>query len=80
MAMQAQVYCVDLAQINRINNERLYAGKKPVGFLNPTLYANSHVLNDITNGTNLGCGVNGFPAVPGWVSAFSSPADLFLSH
>lgn len=46
----------------------MFAGKGPVGFLNPTLYANPQVLNDITNGTNIGCGVDGFPAVEGWVS------------
>ena len=55
-------------KINRINNERMNRGKSPVGFLNPTLYAHPEVLNDITNGTNIGCGVNGFPAVTGWVS------------
>ena len=41
--------------INRINEERLAAGKGTVGFLNPTLYANPWVLNDVTNGTNPGC-------------------------
>jgi len=36
--------------INRINEERLNAGKGPIGFLNPSLYANPSMLNDITNG------------------------------
>lgn len=54
------------AIINRINEERLAIGKKPVGFLNPTLYTHTHVLNDITNGTNPGCGTVGFSAVKGW--------------
>jgi tripeptidyl-peptidase-1 len=36
--------------INRINDERLWAGKSPLGFLNPSLYANPSMLNDITNG------------------------------
>lgn len=39
------------AVINRINEERINAGKGPIGFLNPSLYANPSMLNDITNGT-----------------------------
>lgn len=53
------------AVINRINEERLNVGKKPIGFLNPSLYANPSMLNDITNGTNPGCSTDGFSAVPG---------------
>ncbi|KAE8444410.1 hypothetical protein EG329_000610 [Mollisiaceae sp. DMI_Dod_QoI] len=52
--------------VNRINEQRLNAGKKPVGFINPALYANPRMLNDITNGTNPGCGTQGFSAVNGW--------------
>lgn len=48
-----------------INEERFAAGKGPVGFVNPTLYAHPEVLNDITNGTSLGCGTQGFHAVKG---------------
>lgn len=51
-----------------INGERLKAGKSSVGFINPTLYANPQVLNDIVLGANPGCGTNGFKAVTGWVS------------
>ncbi|KAL9113211.1 MAG: hypothetical protein Q9227_002546 [Pyrenula ochraceoflavens] len=51
--------------INLINEERLAAGKTPVGFINPTLYEHPEVLNDIVNGSNPGCGTNGFSAVPG---------------
>lgn len=36
--------------ITRINEERLNVGKKPIGFLNPSLYANPSMLNDVTNG------------------------------
>ncbi|KAL1979563.1 hypothetical protein VTN96DRAFT_5563 [Rasamsonia emersonii] len=49
-----------------INEERFAIGKGPVGFVNPVLYAHPEVLNDITNGTNVGCGTEGFRAVPGW--------------
>ncbi|EPE08375.1 subtilisin-like protein [Ophiostoma piceae UAMH 11346] len=52
--------------INLINEKRIQAGKTPVGFINPALYANPQVLNDITNGTNPGCGTTGFEAVAGW--------------
>lgn len=52
--------------ITLINNELLAAGKQPVGFINPVLYANPEVLNDVVNGTNPGCGTSGFDATPGW--------------
>lgn len=54
------------ALVTRINEERIKAGKGPMGFINPTLYQHPEVLNDITNGTNPGCGTNGFSAVSGW--------------
>ena len=54
------------AIVNRINEERLTIGKGPVGFISPVLYANPGVLNDIKNGSNPGCGTNGFDAVEGW--------------
>lgn len=49
-----------------INNARLDAGKGPVGFINPVIYANPHAFNDITTGDNPGCGTNGFNATKGW--------------
>ncbi|GAM86978.1 hypothetical protein ANO11243_049990 [Dothideomycetidae sp. 11243] len=52
--------------INRVVEERLRVGKGPVGFVNPVLYSHPYVLNDIKNGSNPGCGTNGFSAVPGW--------------
>lgn len=51
--------------ISRLNSERLEAGKKTIGFLNPLLYAHPEVLNDITSGHNYGCGTQGFPAAKG---------------
>ena len=48
--------------INRINEERLAAGKTSVGFLNPTLYANPSALNDVTKGSNRGCRLIVFPS------------------
>ena len=52
--------------INRINEERLAAGKSTVGFVNPTLYANPGVMHAITIGNNPGCNTNGFSAYTGW--------------
>jgi tripeptidyl-peptidase-1 len=52
--------------VTRINNARMDVGKKPGGFINPVLYAHPYVLNDITNGTNPGCGTSGFEASAGW--------------
>lgn len=49
----------------QLNEERAVYGKGPIGFVNPVLYAHPEVLNDIVNGTNLGCGSEGFKAVPG---------------
>ena len=54
------------AVITLINEQRANKGKKSVGFINPTLYANPGMLNDITGGSNDGCGTSGFLAVPGW--------------
>ncbi|KAL9011477.1 MAG: hypothetical protein Q9173_003676 [Seirophora scorigena] len=54
------------AILTLINEARFAAGKGSVGFVNPTLYANPGALNDITQGTNPGCGTSGFEAVSGW--------------
>ncbi|KAI9731285.1 MAG: Tripeptidyl-peptidase sed1 [Claussenomyces sp. TS43310] len=71
--------------LNRINEERLAANKSTVGFVNPTLYANPHVLHDITVGNNSGCGTSGFFASEGWdpvtgLGTLNYPAmlDLFM--
>jgi len=53
-----------------LNDLRIANNKPPLGFLNPLLYklgANSSpALNDITQGSNPGCGTNGFEATRGW--------------
>lgn len=49
-----------------INSMRLAVGKSTLGFVNPTLYANPGMLNDIVSGGNQGCGTPGFESVPGW--------------
>lgn len=71
--------------ITLINQQRTLAGKGPVGFVNPVLYANPWALNDITNGSNPDCGSAGFHAVEGWdpVTGLGTPnyerlLELFL--
>ncbi|KAJ6105126.1 hypothetical protein N7523_010200 [Penicillium sp. IBT 18751x] len=61
--------------LNRINEERLAAGKTTVGFVNPVLYAHPEAFFDITKGDNPGCGTNGFSAAVGWdpVTGLGSP-------
>ncbi|ORY67675.1 Pro-kumamolisin [Pseudomassariella vexata] len=54
------------SMINMINEKRIEAGKGPVGFINPVLYENPQIMNDITTGNNPGCGTDGFAAVEGW--------------
>ncbi|KZP19252.1 subtilisin-like protein [Athelia psychrophila] len=51
-----------------VNDARLAAGKKPIGFLNPIIYSESFQagFNDIVKGNNHGCGTLGFSAVEGW--------------
>jgi len=72
--------------LNLVNEQRLAAKKGPVGFVNPTLYANPQVMNDITNGGNQGCGTKGFESVEGWdpVTGLGTPnfpamLELFMS-
>ncbi|KAG9246746.1 peptidase S8/S53 domain-containing protein [Calycina marina] len=52
--------------ITLINQQRIAAGKGVVGFINPTLYANTAAFTDIISGGNQGCGTAGFTAVAGW--------------
>lgn len=48
--------------ISLLNDVRLSQGKSPLGFLNPFLYSNPSIFNDIIEGNNPGCGTNGFYA------------------
>ncbi|KAI9712697.1 MAG: hypothetical protein M1820_001318 [Bogoriella megaspora] len=71
--------------INRIIEERIKIGKGPLGFLNPAMYKNPGMFNDIKNGSNPGCNTQGFSAVEGWdpVTGLGTPnypkmLDYFL--
>jgi tripeptidyl-peptidase-1 len=75
------------AMITNINDARLAVGKPPVGFINPAIYSSRfrEAYNDITNGSNSGCGTDGFNATKGWdpVTGLGTPRfpvllDLFL--
>ncbi|KAK0216855.1 family S53 protease-like protein [Armillaria fumosa] len=56
-----------------INDRLIAAHKRPLGFLNPFLYANPKAFFEITSGSNPGCGTNGFPARRGckWTNFFA---------
>ncbi|GJF00417.1 subtilisin-like protein [Phanerochaete sordida] len=59
---------VTASLLSAINDARLAIGKGPIGFINPALYSDPFkgAFNDITNGSNPGCGTQGFAAQPGW--------------
>lgn len=54
------------AIFNRINGERIAAGKSTIGWVHPTIYANPGAFHDITVGNNSGCNTEGFVASKGW--------------
>jgi tripeptidyl-peptidase-1 len=64
--------------LSLVNEERLKAGKSSLGYLNPMIYKTlgpNGVFNDITDGSNPGCGTEGFYAGPGWdpVTGWGTP-------
>lgn len=64
------------AVLSLVNDALLAKGKSPLGFLNPWLYTKGfEAFTDITNGSAIGCGTDGFPAVEGWdaVTGFGTP-------
>lgn len=59
------------AILTRINEERLAAGKKPVGFVNPAFYKNPSMFHDVTVGRmgtddSFSCDGKSFSAAEGW--------------
>ncbi|KAJ7784651.1 peptidase S8/S53 domain-containing protein [Mycena metata] len=56
------------AMLSMINDARLAVGKGPIGFINPTIYSAAFkgAFNDITDGSNPGCGTPGFAAAKGY--------------
>ncbi|KAF9482612.1 subtilisin-like protein [Pholiota conissans] len=50
-----------------LNDFRLSQGKTALGFINPLIYSTAKTgFNDITSGSNPGCGQTGFTAGTGW--------------
>lgn len=75
------------SMISLINNDRLAAGKSTVGFINPALYSNPNIFNDVVAGSNDGCGFRvAFPASNGWdpvtglgTMNYQKARDMFMS-
>lgn len=75
------------AMLNRINEERLAAGKKPVGFVNPALYKKAEIFRDVAEGRMrtdgpYSCQGKSFSATPGWdpVTGLGTPDYTALSE
>ncbi|KIJ54289.1 hypothetical protein M422DRAFT_201377 [Sphaerobolus stellatus SS14] len=64
--------------VSLLNDFRLSRNKTSLGFLNPLIYAAPTAFNDITSGSNPGCGTNGFTARTGWdpVTGLGTPDFL----
>ncbi|KAF8264598.1 subtilisin-like protein [Lactarius quietus] len=67
--------------ISLLNDHLISKGKPPLGFLNPWLYGEGLAgFNDITSGSNPGCGTDGFSAIVGWdpVTGIGTPDFMKL--
>ena len=67
-----------------LNDQRALAGKPPLGFLSPLLYAHPDALHDVAKGSGDGCDAGqqpGWPAVAGWdaVTGLGTPNFKKLS-
>lgn len=52
--------------LSLVNDARVTAGKKKLGFLNPFLYSNADAFDDVTTGTTQGCTGGKYTATKGW--------------
>ncbi|KAI0284762.1 subtilisin-like protein [Russula brevipes] len=53
--------------VSLLNDWLISEGRPPLGFLNPLIYSSAlNAFNDITSGSNPGCGTDGFSATAGW--------------
>jgi tripeptidyl-peptidase-1 len=62
-----------------INDVRLRNKHRPLGFLNPLIYGRlKEGFTDVTNGSAVGCGVEGFRAGVGWdaVTGWGTPVSF----
>jgi tripeptidyl-peptidase-1 len=61
-----------------VNDFLIASGRPPLGFLNPWLYSRGFkAFTDITSGSAIGCGTEGFPAQKGWdaVTGWGTPVS-----
>ena len=70
------------AIVSLLNEARVQAGKKPLGWLNPFLFANPDAFTDITKGTNAiarsGESMKyGYACEPGWDPATGLGTPIF---
>ncbi|KAJ8606787.1 hypothetical protein MRB53_040713 [Persea americana] len=65
LALRLRRHCGPVSSLES-TRKRLRIGKRPAGFLNPTLYKYPEMFNDITQGYNPNCGGIGFDATKGW--------------
>ncbi|KAH9167911.1 subtilisin-like protein [Lactarius sanguifluus] len=69
--------------ISLLNDHLISTGRHTLGFLNLLLYGHGRYgINDITSGSNPGCGTDGFTAIPGWdpVTGMGTPDFMTLQH
>ncbi|KAH9071439.1 subtilisin-like protein [Lactarius deliciosus] len=67
--------------VSLLNDYLISTGRPRLGFLNLLLYGRGRDgVNDITSGSNPGCGTDGFTAVPGWdpVTGLGTPDFISL--
>ncbi|KAH9056382.1 subtilisin-like protein [Lactarius vividus] len=69
--------------VSLLNDYLISTGRPRLGFLNLLLYGHGRDgINDITSGSNPGCGTNGFTAIPGWdpVTGMGTPDFISLQN
>ncbi|KAH9071440.1 subtilisin-like protein [Lactarius deliciosus] len=67
--------------VSLLNDYLISTGRHRLGFLNVLLYGHGRDgVNDITSGSNPGCGTDGFTAIPGWdpVTGMGTPDFISL--
>ncbi|KAH9163505.1 subtilisin-like protein [Lactarius sanguifluus] len=66
--------------VSLLNDYLISTGRHRLGFLNVLLYGDGrNGINDITSGSNPGCGTNGFTAIPGWDPVTGMGTPNFIS-
>ncbi|KAH8993871.1 subtilisin-like protein [Lactarius hatsudake] len=66
--------------VSLLNDYLISTGRHRLGFLNVLLYGEGrNGINDITSGSNPGCGTDGFTAIPGWDPVTGMGTPRFIS-